>query len=110
MPEPYVPSFTFEWSAEGQIAPAPHRVRCASIVEALLWFHLERQLKEGLAPAAYRIERVTSDQTPAQSWTSAELPRLASLQHCNVTRAMQRAFGNELKAAVYERGWVVNVV
>ena len=97
--EKYIPLFTFSWSAEGQIAPSPFRVNCPTIMEALLWFHLERQLRDRLSSENYSIDTVTTDQTPPQSWQGGELPRRANLNWCVLTPKMAKAFSAEINEA-----------
>lgn len=68
------------------------------VAEALLWFHLERQLRDGLTPAEYSVQEVTTDHESPQRWHGHELPKVASINKAVITRVMAKEYAPEIEA------------
>ncbi len=92
--------------------PPPSSMVCTGgIAEALLWFHLTRQLVERLEPGSYSIEEVvTSGEVGKQCkrWLRDELPSICRLDRVTITKAMGKAFKKEVEQA-RERGLLINI-
>jgi hypothetical protein len=96
----FVPQYSIHWTRTGATPPPPYCVSCkGGIMEALLWFHLQRQLKDGLKPADYSIQQVTTDHDSPQRWNGSELPPVSSVNRCTVTPEMAKQFAEEIRAA-----------
>jgi hypothetical protein len=91
-------TFTFLWSRLGQLAPPPEHVEAGSIMEALLWFHLARQLTDGIPPEQYSIQQVTSNHDAPQRWDGTELPPSSPIRRSVLTKRMYSKFEDQIEA------------
>lgn len=106
----FVPQFSIQWTLAGAPIPPPYHVACkGGITEALMWFHLQRQLKDGLKPDQYTIDQVTTDHSSPQRWAGNELPPVTSLSRCTVTSQMAKQFAGEIHDA-RQQGIFINVI
>jgi hypothetical protein len=102
----YVPVFTVHWTRNDDVAPPPWSVRCkGGVTEALLWFHLERQLVDGLAPELYSVQEVTSDHASPQRWKRDELPASNLLSKAVLTKPMARKYEAALQEFIARGGY-----
>lgn len=102
----YVPGFTVHWAQRGEIAPPPYWVKCAGgAMEALVWFHLQRQLVDRLAPESYEVQEIISDHSSPQRWGPAELPKSNLLSKVTLSKPMAKKYADQLEAFARSGGF-----
>jgi hypothetical protein len=93
----YVPVFTVHFTRAGELATPPYSVQCkGGVIEALVWFHLEQQLRAKIDPSAYSVQQVTSDHASPQRWGPDELPTSNLLSKVTLSKPMAKKFAGEL--------------
>jgi hypothetical protein len=92
----FVPTWTFTSTTLGQPA-SPFNVKCYEMTDALMWFHADRQINDGLTRDDYAIDEIVSDHTQKQHYDRYDLPpRNPDIRDCVFSKSLHNAHAEKL--------------
>ncbi len=98
-PEDFDLTWTFN-AASNNLPAEPVAIVSHDLMEALVAFHAEMQLKRGSSPADYTIVDIATNQTPPKRYDRYDLPpHNPDIRQCVFTKRIARKFETEITHA-----------
>ena len=101
----FVPTWTFTSTIRGQKAD-PYSVTVFEMTDALLWFHADRQITNGLGRGDYAVVEIVSDHVQPQHYDRYDLPPSnPDIRACVFSKSLHKAHQTRMR----ELGWEIRV-